>query len=244
MGDGMIKAYRVAWTLAFVLCLPVPAKAQTDTGDFDLLVRGIKAATVSFSGQQDGTAYGVTGRVQTTGLAALIKRLRYEGAATGNLAKGRFRPATYTESADTGRRQSDATLAYANGVPNVIAYSPIVEPEPGDVDPATMRGTVDPLTALYATMRAVDAGDECNLTLDLFDGKRASTLQIGAPLAVGDTVTCVGAYIRVQGFTAKEMAKQQQFPFTLTYAPAGTGQMQVVQVISETIYGKVTLKRR
>lgn len=247
MGDFMMQTYPAALAgliMSLTLALPLPATAQTDAGEFDLLIRGIKAATVSFSATRDGSAYGVTGAVQTTGLAALIKRLRYQGAATGSVAKGRFRPDNYSESADTGRRQSDATLEYAKGVPQVTAYSPIVAAEPDDVDPATMGGTVDPLTALYATMRAVDAGAECNLSLDLFDGKRASTLQIGAPLAVADTVTCVGAYIRVQGFTAKEMAKQPRFPFTLTYAPVGTGQMQVVQVISETIYGKVTLKRR
>ncbi len=240
----MTTAYRVVWTLAWLVCLPLPALSQTDAGEFDLLVRGIKAATVHFSADQDRTNYTVKGSVETTGLAALIKRLRYDGAATGSVANGRFEPATYRESADTGRRQSDATLDYAGGVPQVTAYSPAVAPAPGDVDPATMGGSVDPLTALYATMRRVDAGRECTLSLDLFDGKRASKLQIGTPKTVGDTVTCEGAYIRVQGFTAKEMAKQPRFPFTLTYGPTATGQMQVVEVISETIYGKVTLKRR
>ena len=243
-GDLTKMAYRVAWTLACLVCLPLPALSQTAAGDFDLLVRGIKAATVHFSAHQDRSDYTVKGRVQTTGLAALIKRLRYDGAATGSVIKGRFAPTTYSESADTGRRQSDATLVYANGVPRLTAYSPAVALTPGDVDPATMGGSVDPLTALYATLRAIDAGRECNLSLDLFDGKRASKLQISAPKTVGNTVTCEGAYIRVQGFTAKEMAKQPRFPFTLTYAPAATGQMQVVEVISETIYGKVTLKRR
>lgn len=238
----MNKAYRVA--LALFACLALPAEAETDSGEFDLLVRGIKAATVSYTGQLDGADYAVTGRVQTTGLAALIKRLRYEGAATGRYAKGDFRPASYAESADTGRRQSDATLGYVDGVPKVTAYSPVVDPLPGDVDPATMGGTVDPLTALFATMRSVDAGRECNLSLDLFDGKRASRLQIGAPVAAAGGVTCDGAYIRLQGFTAKEMAKQPRFPFRLIYAPKPSGQMQVVEVISETIYGKVTLKRR
>lgn len=237
-------AYRGTSTLAFLACLTLPAQAQTDTGAFDLLVRGIKAATIRFSGKSDGANYTVTGRVQTTGLAALIKRLRYDGAASGTIAKGRLRPATYSESADTGRRQSDATLAYVDGVPKVTAYAPVVDARPGDVDPATMGGSVDPLTALYATFRAVDAGHECNLSLDLFDGKRASQLQVGAPIAAAGLVTCDGAYSRVQGFTPKEMAKQPRFPFTLTYAPTATGQMLVVEVVSETIYGKVTLKRR
>ena len=244
MGIGMITVLKTICTMAMLASLPCPARAQTDDGAFDLLVLGIRAATVSFSASRDGSAYAVTGRVQTTGLAALVKRLRYEGAAKGTVAKGRYRPASYRESADTGRRQSDATVSYAKGVPSVTAYSPVVDATPDDVDPATMGGSVDPLTALYATMRTVEKGAECNLSLDLFDGKRASKLQVGAANPAGVLVTCDGAYIRVQGFTAKEMAKQPRFPFTLTYAPTDTGQMQVVEVISETIYGKVTLKRR
>ena len=107
-----------------------------------------------------------------------------------------------------------------------------------------MGGSVDPLTAFYATMGSVEAGRECNLSLTLFDGKRASQLQIGAPVAAGDIVTCDGSYIRVKGFTAKEMAKQTRFSFSLTYSPTTAGRMRVVEVTSESIYGKVTLKRR
>lgn len=107
-----------------------------------------------------------------------------------------------------------------------------------------MGGSVDPLTAFYATMGSVDAGSECNLLLTLFDAKRASQLQIGAPVAAGDSVTCDGRNIRVKGFTAKELAKQMRFSFTLIYGADVTGRMRVVEVRSESIYGKVTLKRR
>ena len=206
--------------ISLVVWMGAPTHAQTEGGQFDLLVRGIKAASVSYSADRDGKVYGVTGRVQTTELAAVIKRLRYDGAAAGIVVKGRLRPASYRESADTGRRQSEATLAYEGGVPEVTAYSAANdavpgEVDPGDVDPTTMGGSVDPLNAFYATMGSVEAGRECNLSLTLFDGKRASQLQIGAPVAAGDRVTCDGSYIRVKGFSAREMAKQTRFSFSL-----------------------------
>ena len=93
-------------------------------------------------------------------------------------------------------------------------------------------------------MGSVEAGGECNLSLTLFDGKRVSQVQIGAPVAAGDSVTCDGSYIRVKGFTAKEMAKQTRFSFTLIYGADVTGRMRVVEARSQSIYGKVTLKRR
>ena len=124
-------------------------------------------------------------------------------------------------------------MAYEGGVPEVTAYSFAGDAvpgdvDPGDVDPATMGGSVDPLTAFYATMGSVDAGRECNLSLTLFDGKRASQVHIGAPVAVGDRVTCDGSYIRVKGFSAREMAKQTRFSFTPIYGADVTSRMRVV----------------
>lgn len=236
-GGGAIIAF-------LMLGLPFAAQAQQDSGDFDLMIRGIKAATVSYSGQDVGGDYTVTARLYTTGFASLIKRLRYDGRATGEISAGHYLPASYVESADTGKRQSDATLQYIGGVPQVIAFGPAEPPQSGDVDPATMGGTIDPLTAVYTTFHAVEKGSECNLSLDLFDGKRASQLRVGAPMVNGQRVTCDGEYRRLHGFTPREMAKQPRFNFTLTYSPTGSGQMHVVEVVSETIYGKVTLKRR
>ena len=68
---------------SWVMFMGAPTHAQTEGGQFDLLVRGIKAASVSYSANRNGTVYRVTGRVQTTGLVAVIKRLRYDGAAAG-----------------------------------------------------------------------------------------------------------------------------------------------------------------
>jgi Protein of unknown function (DUF3108) len=236
--------FALGWVVGVLLALPAAAQQSADTGKFDLLVAGIKAATVSYSGQYAGADYAVAGHIESSGLMSLIKRLRYDGVVNGSVRKGRYRPSNYRETADTGKRQSDAELAYQGGVPQVISFSPEPDPQADVVDPATMDGTVDPLTAFFATMRAVDKGAECGQSLDLFDGRRASKLQLGKPQADGDLVICPGIYTRIKGFTPKEMAQKPRFEFTLTYAPTSADQMQVVEVTSETIYGKVTLKRR
>ncbi len=88
------------------------------------------------------------------------------------------------------------------------------------------------------------AGQECDLALKLFDGKRSSRLTLGAPQAVDGGVACPGEYRRVAGFSAEDMAERSRFPFTVYLEPAGDGMMRVREVVMETLYGNARLKRR
>ena len=61
--------------VAVLLALAAPAaQAQTgsDQASFDLVIKGITAGSLSFSGTQNGNGYAVSGRLQTSGLAALL----------------------------------------------------------------------------------------------------------------------------------------------------------------------------
>ena len=220
------------------------AQVQGDQGTFDLVLRGLRAGTLSFTGAQDGMGYSVSGQLKSSGLAAMIRKVRYDATSRGAVSKGRYVPASYAEKADTGKRRSESVMAYVKGVPQVTAYAPPRAPRPGDVDPATMGGTVDPLTALYATLRDVDKGAECQVALKMFDGRRSSQIATSGPSTDGDRVICSGEYRRLAGFSDKEMAEKQRFAFTLTYAPTEAGRMRVVEVAMDTLYGKASLKRR
>ncbi len=211
---------------------------------FDLSIRGIRVGTLSFSGEATAGRYAVSGRLESAGLAGLVRRVRYDGQAEGSLRQGRFTPARYREQADTGRRQSQAVMEYRRGIPQVKVYNPPRDLQPDGIDPATQGGTVDPLTALFATLRDVPPGKECNQTLTMFDGKRRSQLVLGTPATVKGGVVCPGEYRRLAGFSARDMAEKARFPFTLRLGLAETGLMQVKDVTMESIYGNARLKRR
>jgi hypothetical protein len=100
------------------------------------------------------------------------------------------------------------------------------------------------LTALYAILRDVDAGQECKVSLKMYDGRYVSSIAISNPNKQGESVTCSGKYRRIAGFKAEEMAERTTFPFTLTYQPVGDGRMRVTEVAMESIYGKAAMKRR
>lgn len=235
---------------AFVLGLGLtgPAMPQAarieDQAIFDINLRGLTAATLVFSGVEQNGRYAVNGELKSAGIVSWVRKISYIATARGLVAGQTYTPTSYRETADTGKRQSQSQITYSRGVPIEINYEPAREPRPDAVDPASMGGTVDPLTSLYATLRDVAAGDECKTNVRMFDGRRASQLVLSRPVKDGKAVVCTGEYRRLGGFSEKDMAEKSRFAFTLTYSPTKSGRMQVTGIALDTLYGKATMKRR
>tara|TARA_R110002110_G_scaffold214702_4_gene428363 strand:+ start:6420 stop:7151 length:732 start_codon:yes stop_codon:yes gene_type:complete len=234
--------------LALGIGISAPALPQSaridDQGVFVISLRGLTAATLVFSGVQQNSRYAVNGELKSAGIVAWVRKISYVARARGHVEGQRYTPTTYSETADTGKRQSQSEITFMQGVPVKIDYQPARDPRPDSVDPATMGGAVDPLTALYATLRNVAPGEECKTNVQMFDGRRASRLLLSKPVRRGDHVVCTGEYRRLKGFSEKDMAEKSVFPFTLTYAPSDGGRMRVTEIALDTLYGQATMKRR
>ncbi|WP_413868986.1 DUF3108 domain-containing protein [Albidovulum sp.] len=236
---------RVAATLAVLLAAGGATADQQDSAVFDLTLRGLYTGTLSVSGKIEGKSYAASGVLKSGGLVALVRKVRYDARARGSHSNGRFTPARYEEDADTGKRQSQSVMDYRAGVPQVKVYNPPKPPRPGDLDPATQGGTVDPLTAAYAALRDVAPEEACKVRLVMFDGRRRSQVVLADPKpAAGGGLTCTGEYRRLEGFSAEEMADKSRFPFSMTYAPLPDGRLRVTEIAMDTIYGKGRLTRR
>ncbi|MCX8507267.1 MAG: DUF3108 domain-containing protein [Rhodobacteraceae bacterium] len=238
------RAALLAACLPMMLALPAVGADQTDSATFDISIRGFTAASLSINGAVKGQGYAASGVLKSAGLLGFLKKIRYDADVTGRLVKGRYVPARYHEKADTGKRQSDALMAYKAGVPQLKAYSPPRARQKGDIDPTSQGGTVDPLTALYAVLRDVPGTEACRLRLFMFDGRRRSQVVLSTPRPEGETIICTGEYRRLEGFSEKEMAEKIRFPFTLIYQPSGPGMVHVSEVSMDTLYGKGRMIRR
>lgn len=236
-----LSALLVAGALALMAAGPLRAEAPVV---FDLSIRGIPAATLRFDGRVADGRYRVAGKLESSGLVSILRRMRYQAEAEGAVKAKRFTPARYAETADTGRRQSQSVMEYRRGVPQVKRYLPPREDAEGDIDPATQGGTVDPLTAMFAALQDRPADSACDIALTLFDGKRRSQVVLAKPKAGNGGMTCAGEYRRLEGFTAEEMAERTRFPFTLRLEPTAAGMMQVAEVRMETLYGRAVMARR
>jgi len=240
--------------LAFFLAgaTTLPAAAQTsdpsgrieDSATFDVTLRGINAGLVQFAGAREGNRYMVTGRVESTGLAAFVRKFTFMAEASGRVANDRYTPSSYNSEARSSAGQRRSTINYRAGVPVRVVSTPSRESRPHDVDPTTLPETVDPATALHATLLDVAPGRECAASRTLFDGVRVSRITLSQPRKDGETVTCTGDYSRIAGYRPEDMAKRTRFPFTLTYAPTPEGRMRVIEVSADTLYGKAVMKRR
>lgn len=245
MGKAFRRSARIGALVASLL-LPGTLRAdQTDAIHFDVILRGIKAGELRIDGRIDGSTYAAEGVMETTGLAAAIRKIRYTAATEGRARDTRFTPARYTETAERGGGNTRAfEIRYKAGRPVSVTSNPPRTPKDRDVDPAKQGGTIDPLTALYAVLRDVNPDEACKLDVKMFDGARRSQVQLSAPRPARIGVTCSGEYRRLAGFSEREMAEKSRFPFTLTYAPTADGRLRVVEISTETILGKGHLKRR
>jgi hypothetical protein len=234
-----------ALALALILTT-TPALGQdgSETHVWDISLLGLRAATFAFDATASGPAYQVEGRMKASGGAALVKRLRFEGRAEGRLAKGLPAPARYRESVDTGTRQSDATLVWQGGVPAIESYASDQPADPAAPDPATQKGTVDPLTAAWTILRDTTPERACAVALQVFDGRRRTAVRLSDPQPAGDGIACKGEYRRLAGFTEKELAQGDRFPFTLTFAPTPEGRLRAVEARGKSALGTVVLRRR
>jgi hypothetical protein len=243
----MTKSLRIAaLALGLFAAIPVTAMAERieDKATFDVLIRGISAAALGFSGVEENGQYAVSGVLKSAGLAAMFRKMSYTATAKGVISGVRYTPFNYVEKSDNGKKQTTSKMTYTRGVPSAVQYTPAREAREKEVNPATQGGTVDTMTALYAILRDVDAGQECKFNLKMYDGRYVSSVATSKPQAKGKSVLCSGQYRRIAGFKPDDMAERTTFPFTLTYHPAGNGRMRVTEIAMDSLYGKAVVKRR
>ena len=207
---------------------------------FSVSIRGLTAGSLTIKGEENGKAYNASGVLQSGGLVGLVAKVKYTASSSGRVSGNNFSPSRYDEKADTGKRKSSASMTYKGGVPSVSDYVA----GPNVVKPSTQKGTVDPMTALYAAFRDVNKDEVCKLDVKMYDGKRRSQVKLATPRAEGDMIKCDGEYRRLAGFSPEDMAEKARFPFNLFYAKTADGRYRVEKVVTHTLYGNAVMKRK
>lgn len=242
-GSGRIVALVVAG-----LTVSAPAGAQTtETGSFDVLLGGVRAAVVSYAANTSGDRYAVTGKLTTTGLLGAVVRASYEATARGRQAgPGKYRPSSFTEIRDSSREVSRAEMRFEGGRPLVKTYVPPRDADRHAVDPKTQAGTVDPMTVIFATLRNQPRARVCDLSLQVFDGKRRSEVVLSNPSAETSDgeITCQGTYRRIAGWSPEKLTEKSRFGFEMTYGRQPDDTYAITRVTTDTTFGRAVLRRR
>lgn len=226
------------WGLMFAT--PLIAAEDTPTR-FDVRLFGIKVGEITLAGRIRNGAYVAKSLFRTTGMTGRLARARFTLNAKGRATKTGLVPRAYSEDIDTGRRASSARLAYSGGVPRVTGGT--LSGKTDLLDPTQEKGTLDPMTVLFAVLRDQPDDALCTFTATVFDGARRSNIRLTSRQDKNGDVICSGEYRRVAGFSERELTRQTAFPLRVTYRDA-RGVMQAIRIDLRTTYGKVVMLRR
>ena len=125
-----------------------------------------------------------------------------------------------------------------------LGANPGVETGDGDdaLPAASLRGAVDPLTAMHLLLRDRPAAGACALSLRFTDGKRLSAVAL-AP--TGDPLRCAGTWQRIDGPPpADGRERRDRAPFALDLVPLPGGGVRVAALSADAPIGRFVLRRR
>lgn len=206
-----------AIALAALVAAPLPASAAEQ---FQIRLRGIPIGTLVVDDARQGEAFDFRSQFHTTGIAGVVKSVRFIMRSRGSLSGILPVPQAYGEQMNTGQRQSDAAFSFGRD-----------------------DGRWDPNTAMVYALspRPLEAG--CAIKRTLYDGERTNDLSLVETSRTASTLTCAGSMTRVAGYTAEEMAKRRGHQMSLTYA-VRDDQYVITEVRTQTVYGDVTVTPR
>jgi len=159
-----------ALLLSFVAVLGTDAAHAQDRQSFGVTVAGVNAGTLTLVSREAGGTYEVQGAAQSTGLVGAFARLRVDASAQGRVNGNRYAPSAYVERRTDRDGTATKRIRYRSGTPQVTEDPPDTDRKPYHAAAAGQRGTVDPLTILFALLRDRPRPLACALDLRLYDG--------------------------------------------------------------------------
>ncbi|WP_270727410.1 DUF3108 domain-containing protein [Shimia sp. Alg240-R146] len=221
------------------LGLPAAAAAN-ETQLWSVHAFGLKVGELRVATTQTATTYKGSGAFKTTGLAGVLKRIRFEISANGRVRQDQLVPTAYDGAIDTGRRVSETKLRFSNGLPTKTAGAQ--DPET-PISDAAKQGAIDPMTMMWLTLRSQTDGTLCQFDQTQFDGTRLVRITLKNRDGDAAKVTCSGTYDRIGGYSAEELAELKTSPLSITYARVqGTWQASEIHLTSR--HGKAKLFRK
>ncbi|WP_372886910.1 DUF3108 domain-containing protein [Shimia sp.] len=200
---------------------------------------GLKVGELRLAMEEEAGGYRGASLFRTTGIAGLLRRIRFDIRAEGRREGAGWRPLRYSGDIHTGRRQSRMALDFSGPVPLRTAGEdapavPIAE--------QALAGAIDPMTMAWLTLGA-RRQDPCAFDQTQFDGTRLTAIRFERGEEAEGMRICHGVYDRLGGYSAEELAEITRSPLSIRYRPTASG-WQAVRLDIRTRHGPATLHRR
>lgn len=228
-----------------ILLLALPAQARDEVHVYEVYASGIKVGNMNVSARLQGNRYAVVGTVKGTGIVGALFDVSFSGRGDGKITGSTtYQPEKYTSSwVDDGDKKS-IVMRYRGTTPAQVQYAPPRKPRSYDIVASAQTNTLDPVTAALSLLGQAPSDKACNRTVEIFDGAKRSRIKLGAqkPGPRG-SIICSGVYTRLAGFRPSQIAKKQNFPFTMFYRKEGD-QFIVTRFETDSVVGRVAAVRR
>lgn len=225
--------------LCLLLGLPTTAKAS-EAQLWSVHAFGLKVGELSVTSVETKTTYKGQGAFKTTGLAGVLRRIRFSISASGKFNGPRLLPAAYDGFIDTGKRVSETKLRFKGTLPVKTAGDQ--EPETPITD-AAKRGALDPMSMMFLTIRDQTDATLCSVNQTQYDGTRLVRITLQTRSGDANQVTCSGTYDRIGGYSAAELAELKTSPLSITYTRDGD-LWRATQIQLTSRHGKAKLRRQ
>jgi hypothetical protein len=231
--------------LALCAALATPAVSETRfNATFDLYALGVRGGSITLAAVQNAREYAVAAQAQASGPFRWFRRLDMEGRSRGAVRGDSLAPANFAGQISGGRRASVAEIAYTGNLPEVLRFEPAPDrPRPAP-DPASLPGSLDPLTAIYEVLRNRSGADLCDLDIRVYDGQRLNRLRLSGRVEATDRVICSGEWLRLSGYRPQELERRTRFPLSISYQPSPEAGWQVDEVTVDNTFGRAVVRRR
>lgn len=215
-----------AATLALAAAAAPPAAAQSaKTVEAEYVVFWLDTIAVygaKMTGTWDGAQYRVAFHVRSLGMIEAVARTRIEWKTEGSVRAGRALPASFDQANASRGQTRRIALRYAgDGPPNVAIAPPESPGKRPPVPEAMKRGTVDPLTAVFAAVTTRMDAKPCVYSAQVFEGLRRTDISFAyaradraprmAPSGLpAETVVCLLHAKRLAGYEDRAFKNQPE----------------------------------
>jgi PAS domain-containing protein len=231
----------IALAALFTAVGATAALADSMQARYDVRLIGAKVGEMAMASTETASAYSTRARFATTGPLSALKQASFDLSAKGRKSGNRLVPTRYSEVTSEGRRSTNLKISFSGGVATQVSGD--TGSSAPAVNPRSLPGAYDPLTALYAALRDQAPNQLCSLDADVYDGHRHARLSLtNRKVLDGGRVQCSGQYRRIAGYSQREL-RHRTAPVSVIYAPQGSN-MRAETVVVRTRYGKVSMHRR
>lgn len=147
---------------------------------------GLHAFTLRTEMNHGAESYDASFSATTDGLVGWLFPFRVEGRSKGTLvaaepeaetgAKNGLKPQRFESASRKGDKEKQREITYLDDGSLEVRHNPARDDEP--LAEPLLRGTLDPVTALYAMIGSFDEARRCAGRLPVFDGRRRYDLTL------------------------------------------------------------------